>query len=202
MRRPKKAEVEKYELDDDDDEFEEEAEEEKPLSRSGYKSTTGRKEVLDEDEEDSDEEDSGEDDSDESEDESEKPKVADSMFIMGNSDPDKTRLPEGIALAKISDIEASIAEGQFGEYTKITVTLDVTNRETKDTVKMRFIASKTSGRLRSFIAGVTGDEPDGYFDLRSLLNQKTKVVIEHRTNERGEIWDEIAETRYFQSKNR
>ena len=121
------------------------------------------------------------------------------LLVLDQNDKDRTQLPEGKALATVTNVAASHVASKYdnGTYVRVELTLAVENRETRENFAKKFYAAKGSGRLFDLVSGILGEEPDEGFNLKSLLKKKTIVVVEHRENSKGELWDEIVSAKPY-----
>ena len=147
------------------------------------------------------------DDDDESDDEGAEPSESEAeekdLLLMNENDKDRTQLPEGKAVATVTGVAATRVASKFddGTYVRVEITLNVKNNESGEVFAKKFFAAKDSDRLFDLVSGILGFEPEEGFNLKSLINKKTIVVIEHRENAKGELWDEIVSAKPYEKSS-
>ena len=145
------------------------------------------------DDDDDEEESMSEEPSEEVESEEADEETEPDLLTLGQNEKNKTQLPEGKAVATVTGVVATRVASKFddGTYVRVEITLNVKNNESGEVFAKKFFAAKDSDRLFDLVSGILGFEPEEGFNLKSLINKKTIVVIEHRENAKGELWDEI-----------
>ena len=188
------------EEEEDDDEIDEDGNKWVKAPNHLLKKKTAR----DEEEEFEEEDDSDERDDDESEEvEAEETETEPDLLTLGQTEKDKTQLPEGKAVATVTGVAATRVASKFddGTYVRVEITLNVKNNESGEVFAKKFFAAKDSDRLFDLVSGILGFEPEEGFNLKSLINKKTIVVIEHRENAKGELWDEIVSAKPYEKSS-
>lgn len=194
----KEQEVDETSDDLDEDEDENAIDEEGNIWVPAPDDLLKKKTACDEEEEFEEEDDSDERDDDESEEvEAEETETEPELLTLGQTD--KTQLPEGKAVATVTGVAATREASKYGSgtYVRVEITLNVKNSESGEVFAKKFFAAKDSDRLFDLVSGILGFEPEEGFNLKSLVNKKAVVVIEHRENPKGELWDEIVSAKPY-----
>jgi len=117
----------------------------------------------------------------------------------------EAQLDEGVYTAIVGEVSATSVEGPYGKYIRVIIPFHVTNPDTGKTVTARFVGNRSfdpAGRLYPIIKGILGATPPESFDLREITGKKVKVTIEHRTDDHGNVWENITGARKIRKKKK
>lgn len=127
----------------------------------------------------------------------------DDLFMLKES-LRQPKLDEDDYLGTIGKVEAERVEsGKYGPWVKITLPFIVKNPTTGEKVTVQFVANRSmdpKSRLYPILKGILGIAPSSGFNLKSVEGKKVKVSIEHRTDEKGNVWENIMAVRPFKKK--
>ncbi|SMB82674.1 hypothetical protein SAMN00017405_0953 [Desulfonispora thiosulfatigenes DSM 11270] len=149
--------------------------------------------TFDESDEDDDDDDFEVDESDEDDDD---------LFTLKES-LRQPKLDETDYLGTVGKPKAEKEEGKYGPWVKITLPFIIKNPETGEKVTVPFVANRSMdprSRLYSILKGILGAAPTSGFNLKGVEGKKVRVSIEHRTDEKGNVWENVIVVRPFRKK--
>ncbi|WP_016993639.1 hypothetical protein [Lysinibacillus boronitolerans] len=115
----------------------------------------------------------------------------------------QAKLDEDDYLATIGKPTAEKEEGKFGPWVKITLPFIIKNPETGEKVTVPFVANRSmdsKSRLYPILKGIIGAAPTSGFNLKSVEGKRVKASIEHRTDEKGNVWENVIAVRQIRKK--
>lgn len=145
------------------------------------------------------------DDIDEIEEELEDLEEPDTDLLTVHYKKREAQLDEGVYTAIVGEVIATRVEGPYGKYIRVMIPFRVTNPDTGKAVTARFVGNRSldpAGRLYQIIKGILGTPPPDYFDLREITGKKVKVTIEHRIDDRGNVWENVTGARKIRKKKK
>jgi len=114
------------------------------------------------------------------------------------------KLEEDEYTARIGLVTAEqVTVGQFGPWVKVTIPFKINIPDSLESLTVNFVANKSiapSSRMYPIIKGILGKSPENGFTLSEINGKKVKVMIEHRTDADGNVWENIASVRKIKKK--
>lgn len=158
----------------------------------------------DTDEVDAEEED-GEDDTDEEEEEDASEEDDDKDLFVCKAKTHEPELDIGKYPSTVGKVTAEKKnESKYNNpWVLVKIPFNIEHPETGKKVTVTFSASKNlspDGRLYPIVRGILGREPQDNFDIRTLEGMQALVTIEHRTDDSGNIWENVVEARKMRRK--
>lgn len=103
------------------------------------------------------------------------------------------RISKGMHNATIAQIvEEKQVEGPYGLKDRLTVTFEVEGSLQPVEVRKRYNASiHPKSAFAGLIESVTGILPGEEFDIDSLEGMECQVLITHRQDDQGNVWENI-----------
>lgn len=122
--------------------------------------------------------------------------VSDENLYVLDEPTRKPKLPEGNYPGTVGRVKAEkMASGKYGPWIQITLPFHIKRPETGEPIEVRFVANKSmsfTSRLFPIVKGILGKAPETGFNLRELEGQSVTVGIEHNTDAKGNVWDNVA----------
>lgn len=115
----------------------------------------------------------------------------------------EAKLDEDDYLATVGMPTAEKEEGKFGPWVKITLPFIIKSPETGEMVTVPFVANRSmdpKSRLYPILKGILGAAPSSGINLKSVEGKRVKVSIEHRTDEKGNVWENVIAARQIRKK--
>lgn len=113
------------------------------------------------------------------------------------------KLDEDDYLGTVGKPKAKKEEGKYGPWVKITLPFIIKHPETGEKITVPFIANRSMdprSRLYPILKGILGVAPTSGFNLKSVEGKKVKVSIEHRPDEKGNVWENVIAVRPLRKK--
>jgi hypothetical protein len=112
------------------------------------------------------------------------------------------KLAEDHYLSTVSDVLAEkMPPGNFSTpWVRITIYFKICIDQSDNYVLARFISSNnlsSKGRMYPIVKGILGSEPGIDFNFKDLIGRRANVTIKHRTDEDGNVWDNVVEADCF-----
>ncbi|WP_027400086.1 hypothetical protein [Anaerovorax odorimutans] len=119
------------------------------------------------------------------------------LFVVTNTKREP-KIQEGEYIATVKAILADEkVSSENNKWIRITLIFAIENSDFDDPVEIKFFASKNlnkMSRLYPIVKGIIGYEPEDNFNLKTLKDKKTKVLIKHKVDDKEDVWENVVKT--------
>ncbi|KZZ85048.1 hypothetical protein [Bacillus sp. SJS] len=128
------------------------------------------------------------------------------LFAMAKSKR-TPHLPESEYPGVVGKVKVEkMPKGNFDKpWVRTTIPFQIKHPKTDEIITVPFFANKSTSknsRLYPVIKGILGQVPQQEYSLKDLIGKKVYVVIEHREDETGDIWENVVQVRPLRSRKR